>query len=91
MSRPAPRGGVEIVRRPVTVNDWGPDTGVVYVSGGSHAGRAGVAKRTARSTRSHRVPAGAAPRDRRGDETRFAVVPPWLKQVFVDPESPATD
>ena len=48
VSRPAPGGGVVIERRPVTVNDWGPDTGVVYVAGGSHAGRAGVPQGDAR-------------------------------------------
>jgi hypothetical protein len=91
VSRPAPGGGVLIERRPVTVNDWGPDTGVVYVAGGSHAGRAGVPQASARSTRSRRVQLvpirGVADTDR----TRFAVVPPWRKKVFFDPESPETD
>ncbi len=91
VSRPAPGGGVLIERRPVTVNDWGPDTGVVYVAGGSHAGRAGVPQGSARSTRSQRVQLVPL-RDIAGtDQTQFAVVPPWLKKVFTDPESPATD
>ena len=68
---------------------WGPDTGRLYVSGGSHAGNA---KHDAPATR-------LTPRGRlllipleplaTGDH-RFAVTPPWLKPVWTDPESEAT-
>ena len=66
VSRPAPGGGVVIERRPVTVNDWGPDTGVVYVAGGSHAGQGRRAAGQRRARRGRRTgAAGPAARDRR--------------------------
>ncbi|CAN5598470.1 hypothetical protein BH20ACT15_BH20ACT15_15470 [soil metagenome] len=89
--RRAGRGRVAIERRPQVVNGWGPDTGVVYISGGSHAGRAGAARSTPRSTKPHRVRLVPLREIAAGDGTRFAVVPPWQKKVFFDPESPETD
>jgi hypothetical protein len=64
----------------------------VYVSGGSHAGNARALRRVARVTPRERlrlIPlepiAARRPRD------RFAVTPPWLKDVWRDPEAEGTD
>jgi hypothetical protein len=70
---------------------WGPETGTVYVSGGSHAGRAGSRRSVPRTTKDHRVrliPIETLP-GREG--ARFAVSPPWRKRVFLDPEYGGTD
>jgi hypothetical protein len=73
---------------------WGPETGWLYVSGGSHAGNA-KADRTdyVRVTQRRRLalipldPFGA------GEELapRFAIFPPWLKEVWINPEAEETD
>jgi hypothetical protein len=69
---------------------WGPESGYLFVSGGSHAGGAigiGDIDRYTPGRRVHLIPlegiatAGA----------RFAVSPPWLKDVWRDPESEGTD
>lgn len=68
---------------------WGPATGLLLVSGGSHAGNAGGFPRIDRLTPGARVrlipleplvEAGA-------DRHRFAVTPPWRKRVWSDPEA----
>jgi hypothetical protein len=73
-------------------NGWGPETGLVFVSGGSHAGNAKAnALRYSRLTPADRldlvplepVAAGA-------DPPRFAISPPWLKLVWNDPEAEGT-
>jgi hypothetical protein len=71
-------------------NGWGPETGVLLVSGGSHAGNLGD-DRGSRYT-----PAGAVhlvPLEpiAAADSTAFAVSPPWLKKVWHDPEAEGTD
>ena len=69
---------------------WGPETGTVYVSGGSHAGRAGSRRSVPRTTKAHRV--RLVPLETLGDEgAQFAVSPPWRKRVFLDPEYEGTD
>jgi hypothetical protein len=75
------------VRHP---NGWGPETGLLLVSGGSHAGNAAGAPRGSRFTpgrRVHLVPLEPIAAD---DHTTFAVVPPWLKEVWRDPEAEGT-
>jgi hypothetical protein len=71
---------------------WGKSTGHLYVSDGSHAGH--VYEPSPGSA--HRTPASAVvlipiesldPADRR---TRFAIVPPWRKPVYFDPEDRGT-
>jgi hypothetical protein len=69
---------------------WGPETGVLLVSGGSHAGNLDD-DRGGRFT-----PAGAihlVPLEpiAAGDSTVFAVSPPWLKKSWRDPEAEGTD
>ncbi len=69
---------------------WGPETRLLLVSGGSHAGNALGVFRPDRYTPGRRVhliplePIAAI------STTRFAVVPPWLKQVWLDPEAEGT-
>ncbi|OJU83356.1 MAG: hypothetical protein BGO11_19980 [Solirubrobacterales bacterium 70-9] len=75
------------VRHP---NGWGPETGLLLVSGGSHAGNAAGAPRGSRfipGRRVHLVPLEPIAAD---SHATFAVVPPWLKEVWRDPEAEGT-
>jgi hypothetical protein len=75
------------VRHP---NGWGPETGLLLVSGGSHAGNATGAPRGSRFTpgrRVHLIPLEPIAAD---SHATFAVVPPWLKEVWSDPEAEGT-
>jgi hypothetical protein len=75
-------------------NGWGPETGLVFVSGGSHAGNA-----KANPLRySHLTPAGhlalvpLEPAAAGGQQTpRFAISAPWLKLAWRDPEAEGTE
>jgi hypothetical protein len=71
------------------VNGWGPETHLVAVSGGSHAGRA-EGERGARFTPGRRV--HLIPLEPIADEDRsaFAITPPWLKDVWRAPEAEGT-
>jgi hypothetical protein len=71
-------------------NGWGPETGLLLVSGGSHAGNAAGIPHVDRFTPGHRVHlvplealAGTA-------NASFAVSPPWHKEVWRDPEATGT-
>jgi hypothetical protein len=70
---------------------WGPETRMLLVSGGSHAGNSNGFPHVDRLTPSHLVhliplePIAAATR------ARFAVSPPWRKRVWRDPEDQRTD
>jgi len=74
-------------------NGWGPETRLLLVSGGSHAGNAEGFMRIDRVTPGRRVhlvplePIAAAD----GDAYRFAVSPPWRKWVWRDPEARGPD
>lgn len=69
---------------------WGPETHLLLVSGGSHAGNAIGFAHTNRYTPGRRVhliplePIAAA------SAAEFAISPPWLKQVWTDPEAEGT-
>jgi hypothetical protein len=71
-------------------NGWGPETHVLLVSGGSHAGNATGSTRIERLTPRGKVdliplePIAATSR------ARFAVAPPWRKEVWRDPEAEGT-
>jgi hypothetical protein len=73
---------------------WGPSTGRLYVSGGSHAGHVhedGRRRRASRWTPADRltlVPIEAL--DGPARRTGFAVTPPWRKPVYDDPEDEGT-
>jgi hypothetical protein len=72
-------------------NGWGPETHVLIISGGSHAGdTAGIPdiERLTLRNRVHLIPLEpiAATTD-----SRFAINPPWQKKVWRDPEAERTD
>ena len=72
-------------------NGWGPETGLLLVSGGSHAGNAAGIPRVDRFTpgrRVHLIPFEALAADA---GSTFAVSPPWRKRVWLDPEAAGTD
>lgn len=74
-------------------NGWGPETHMLVVSGGSHAGNANGFLRIDRITpgrRVHLVPLEPVAADE-GAAYRFAVTPPWRKRVWRDPEASGTD
>ena len=69
---------------------WGPASGILFVSGGSHAGNvqeSSAIDRLTPGSRVHLVPlepvaeSGAA----------FAISPPWRKRVWLDPEAEGTE
>ncbi len=74
-------------------NGWGPETRMLVVSGGSHAGNTDGFLRVDRVAPGRRVhlvplePIAAA----EGDDYRFAISPPWHKRVWRDPEASGTD
>jgi len=72
-------------------NGWGPETGRLLVSGGSHAGNVagdhdGERRTPARNV--HLVPLEQIAGE---DRLHFAVSPPWRKRVWFDPEAETTD
>jgi hypothetical protein len=70
---------------------WGPETGLLLVSGGSHAGNAAGIPHVDRFTpgrRVHLVPLEALVA---AATAEFAVSPPWRKQVWRDPEATGTN
>jgi len=71
-------------------NGWGPETGYLDVSGGSHAGNVadGHGSRFIPGGRVHLVPLEPIAEH---SHSTFAVIPPWLKKVWRDPESSGTD
>jgi hypothetical protein len=72
---------------------WGPETRLLLVSGGSHAGNANGFLRIDRVTpgrRVHLVPLEPVAAEE-GDARRFAISPPWRKHVWRDPEAAGTD
>jgi hypothetical protein len=72
-------------------NGWGPETHILLVSGGSHAGNASGIPRIERLTPRNRVhliplePIAAV------NQAQFAITPPWRKRVWRDPEAEGTD
>lgn len=71
-------------------NGWGPETGLLLVSGGSHAGNAFGMPKAARFTPGRRIHLIPLEQIAASDRTAFAVSPPWLKQVWLDPEAEGT-
>ena len=71
-------------------NGWGPETHLLRVSGGSHAGDTvafSAIDRYTPGTRVHLVPLEAVART---ITAHFAISPPWLKDVWLDPEAEGT-
>lgn len=72
-------------------NGWGPETHILNVSGGSHAGNTtGIPdfERIALSGRIHLIPLEPIAAE---TSARFAVNPPWRKRAWRDPEAEGTD
>jgi hypothetical protein len=72
-------------------NGWGPETGLLLVSGGSHAGNAGGIPHVDRFTPGRRVHLIPLEPIAATDTSTFAISPPWRKKVWRDPEAEGTD
>jgi hypothetical protein len=70
---------------------WGPSSGSIYVSGGSHAGNVEAPRLVDRVTPASRIRLVPLEPIAARERARFAVTPPWLKRVWADPEDPGTD
>jgi hypothetical protein len=70
-------------------NGWGPETHLLLVSGGSHAGNLGD-DRGGRFTLASDVRLVPLEPLAASDGTEFAIAPPWLKEVWHDPEAEGT-
>jgi hypothetical protein len=73
-------------------NGWGRESGMLLVSGGSHAGNAAGIPRAGRivpAGRVHLVALEPIAEDE-GGAYEFAISPPWQKQVWHDPEAEGT-
>lgn len=72
-------------------NGWGPETGLLLVSGGSHAGNVAGADRGTRFTPGRRVHLIPLESIAATDRTHFSILPPWRKRTWLDPEADGTD
>jgi len=73
-------------------NGWGPETHLLLVSGGSHAGNAiGADVDVGRFTPGRRVHLIPLEPIAATDRSRFAIKPPWRKKAWRDPEAAGTD
>lgn len=70
---------------------WGPETGLLLVSGGSHAGNAAGGGRGERFIPGRRVHLVPLEQIAASSDARFAISPPWLKKVWFDPEYDGTN
>ncbi len=70
---------------------WGRATGMLLVSGGSHAGNANGFPRIERLTPGNRVHLVPLEQIAATSTARFVVSPPWRKTVWRDPEATGTD
>jgi hypothetical protein len=75
----------------VSHDGWGPETRLLLVSGGSHAGNAVGFADIGRFTPGRRVHLIPLERIAATSTAQFTVSPPWLKQVWFDPEAEGTD
>jgi hypothetical protein len=71
-------------------NGWGPETGLLLISGGSHAGNAIARLDTDRFTPGRRVHLIPLEPIAATDASAFAISPPWRKRVWRDPEAEGT-
>lgn len=72
-------------------NGWGPETGYLFVSGGSHAGNTIDLGDVAHYTPGRCVHLIPLEDIATTSTATFAISPPWLKQVWLDSESEHTD
>jgi hypothetical protein len=71
-------------------NGWGPETRLLFVSGGSHAGNTfefADVDRYVPGRRVHLIPLEPIAAT---STASFAISPPWLKKVWLDPEAEGT-
>jgi len=71
-------------------NGWGPETGYLFVSGGSHAGNTLDLVNSDRYTPGPRVHLIPLEEVATTSTAHFAISPPWLKEVWLDPEAAGT-
>ncbi len=84
------RGAAEAVGlRPE--NGWGPETHILLISGGSHAGNVDGIPHIERMTPRNRVHLIPLEPIAATSNARFAISPPWRKRVWRDPEAEGTD
>ena len=69
---------------------WGPETHLLVVSGGSHAGNGPGFEDPGRFTPGRRVHLVPLEEIAATSAARFAVSPPWKKRVWTDPEAEGT-
>jgi hypothetical protein len=72
-------------------NGWGPETRLLLVAGGSHAGSTIGLENTDRFTPGRRVHLVPLEPIAARSAASFAISPPWLKHVWLDPEAEGTD
>jgi len=72
-------------------NGWGPETHLLIVSGGSHAGNTAGIPHIERLTPRNRVHLIPLEPIAAGTDARFAINPPWRKKVWRDPEAEGTN
>lgn len=72
-------------------NGWGPETRVLLVSGGSHAGNAAGEHDGERHTLARNVHLIPLEQIAATQAARFAVSPPWRKRAWFDPEAEGTE
>jgi hypothetical protein len=72
-------------------NGWGPETHILLVSGGSHAGNASGIPRIERLTPRNRVHLIPMESIAAISQASFAISPPWRKHVWHDPEAEGTN
>jgi hypothetical protein len=71
-------------------NGWGPETHLLLVSGGSHAGNAAGIPHVDHFTPGRRVHLIPLEPVAEHSHATFAIVPPWLKEAWRDPEASGT-
>jgi len=72
-------------------NGWGPETRLLIVSGGSHAGNTAGIPHIERLTPGNRVHLVPLEPIAATTNARFAISPPWRKRAWRDPETDRTD
>jgi hypothetical protein len=72
-------------------NGWGSETGIVLVSGGSHAGNAAGIPHVDHFIPGRRVHLIPLEPIAATSTSTFAITPPWLKKAWRDPEAEGTD
>lgn len=71
-------------------NGWGPETHLLFVSGGSHAGNTAAVEESGRFIPGRRVHLIPLEPIAATDRSTFAITPPWEKHLWVDPEAEGT-